>query len=175
MTHHVSTHHLDLGQLWQCPVMWCSHWKGTPQDCIDHIRLRHHVGLSVKTANMGKWFPPWTVTHVACSAALKPNVSGISTDVELFSEHGAQLLHHYRVYSECVSHSSLRGNFKAKLSDFTNQACAEARLVAKRGRDSSTESGLLPSRPAPSPTHHMPDDDPPALKAARSLPARSAT
>ena len=24
-------------------MLWCSHWKGTPHDCIDHIRLRHHV------------------------------------------------------------------------------------------------------------------------------------
>ena len=31
--------------------------------------------------------------------------------------------------------------FITKLSDFTNRACTEARSVAKRGRDSSTESG----------------------------------
>ena len=93
----------------QCPESWCSHWKGTPQDCIDHIRLRHHAGLSVKTASLGKWFPPWTV-------ALKPNASGIATDVVLFSQHGARLVHHYRVYGEYVSHSSLHGTFMAKLS-----------------------------------------------------------
>ena len=39
MTRHVSTYHLDLEQLWRCSVSWCSLWKGTPQDCIDHIRL----------------------------------------------------------------------------------------------------------------------------------------
>ena len=22
--------HLDLGQLWRCPVSWCTKWKGTP-------------------------------------------------------------------------------------------------------------------------------------------------
>ena len=47
MARHVSMYHLDLGQLWWCPVLWCSYWKGTPQDCIDHIRLRHHVGLTL--------------------------------------------------------------------------------------------------------------------------------
>ena len=52
-----------------------------PQDCIDHIRVWHHVGISVKTANLGKWFPPWTVTRSAWNTALKTNVSGISTDV----------------------------------------------------------------------------------------------
>ena len=97
MARHVSTYHLDLGQLWRCQVLWCSHWKGTHQDCIDHIRLRHHVGLSVKTANLRKWFPPWTVTRVAWSVALKPNVLGIATDVVLFSEHWVGLVHHYQV------------------------------------------------------------------------------
>ena len=43
--------------------------------------------------------------------------------------------------------------------------------MAKRGRDSYTESGLSPSRPALSllgPTHHTPDHDPPARKAVRA-------
>ena len=105
------------------------------------------------------------MTRIAWSAALKPNVV-------LFSEYGAQLVHHYRVYGDCVSHGSLRGTFMAKLSDFTNRACAEARSVAKLGRDWSTESGLSPSRLAPSPlgpNHHTPDDDPPARKAARAV------
>ena len=44
--------------------------------------------------------------------------------------------------------------------------------MAKHGRDSSTESGSSPSRPAPSPlgpTHHTPDHDHPAQKAARAV------
>ena len=150
-------------------MLWCSHWKGTPQDCIDHFRLQHHVGLSVKTANLGKWFPPWTVTRVAWSVALKPNVSGIATDVVLFSEHGARL---YRVYREYVSHNSLRGTFMTMLSDFTNRAFAEAWSVAKRGQDSSTESGSSPSRPASlplRPTHLTPNYEPSAHKAARAV------
>ena len=53
----------------------------------------------------------------------------------------------------------------AKLSDFTNRACAEARSVAKCGRDSSIESGSSPLGP----TRRPPDDDPPAQKAARSV------
>ena len=56
----------------------------------------------------------------------------------------------------------------AKLSEFTNQACAEAQSVAKHGRNSSTESGLSPNHPAPSPlrpARRMPDHDPPARKA----------
>ena len=52
-----------------------------------------------------------------------------------------------------------------RLSDFMHCACAEARSVAKRGRDSSTESVASPRRPAQSPqgpTHCTPDQVLPA-------------
>ena len=32
MVRHVSSFHLDLAQLWRCPVTWCTQWKDTPQD-----------------------------------------------------------------------------------------------------------------------------------------------
>ena len=38
MYRHVAKFHLDLAQLWRCPVSWCTMWKGTPQDCMDHVR-----------------------------------------------------------------------------------------------------------------------------------------
>ena len=63
MARHVSSFHLDLGQLWRCPVLWCTQWKGIPQDCIDHIWAKHHVGVSVRTASLGKWFPHWTASR----------------------------------------------------------------------------------------------------------------
>ena len=116
MAHHVSSFHLDLGQLWMCPVSWCTQWKSTPQDCIDHIRKKHNVGDSVKTASLGKWFPPWTVTRAEWHTALKPKVSGIYTDTALFSEHGAQLVHHYRVSRDCAAHASLRGSYMIDFS-----------------------------------------------------------
>ena len=47
MARHVSSFHLDLGQLWRCPVSWCTQWKGTPQDCVDHVCQKHNVGYSV--------------------------------------------------------------------------------------------------------------------------------
>ena len=96
MFRHVANYHLELAQLWWCPVSWCTQWKGTPQDCIDHIRLVHSVPATVKAANLGRWFPPWTVTpgHVA----LKATVSGVSTDALLFSRSGTPLVHRYRVF-----------------------------------------------------------------------------
>ena len=63
MVRHVANYHLELAQLWRCPVSWCTVWKGTPQDCMEHLRLAHVVPASVRTANLGKWFPPWIVTR----------------------------------------------------------------------------------------------------------------
>ena len=38
MYQHVAKFHLDLALLWRCPVSWCTVWKGTPHDCMDHVR-----------------------------------------------------------------------------------------------------------------------------------------
>ena len=35
MFRHVTKFHLDL---WQCPVYWCTVWKGMTQNCMDHVR-----------------------------------------------------------------------------------------------------------------------------------------
>ena len=43
-------------------LKWCTVWKGTAQDCIDHMRRVHKVPLSVKVANLARFFLPWTVT-----------------------------------------------------------------------------------------------------------------
>ena len=77
---------------------------------------------------------------------VKSKVSGISTDVVLFSEYGTQLVHHYWVFGDCVTHASLRGSFMIDLLYFTTRACAEARWVAKRSCDSSAGSDVLPDR-----------------------------
>ena len=87
MNRHVVNYHLNLAQLWHCPVSGCTVWKGTPQDCMDHLRVAHAVPAAVKSANLGKWFPqkPWTVRRQTWPDTLKPPNSGISTDVLLFS------------------------------------------------------------------------------------------
>ena len=42
---HVALYHLDLAQLWRCPVAWCPVWKGTSQENVDHMRRAHNTGL----------------------------------------------------------------------------------------------------------------------------------
>ena len=48
MYRHVGTYHLDLAQLWPCPVSWCTVWKGMPQDCMYHVRgcMMYHGTLN---------------------------------------------------------------------------------------------------------------------------------
>ena len=65
----------------------------------------------------------------------------------LFGENGARLVHHYRVFGECVLHSLLRGSAMADLLQFTNRACSDARSAAKRGRDTRDGSAESPGRP----------------------------
>ena len=63
MYRYVARLHLDLAQLWRCPVSWCTVWKGTPQDCMDHLRGSHNVPWEVKSASLEKFLPPWTVSR----------------------------------------------------------------------------------------------------------------
>ena len=96
--HHVARLHLDLAQLWRCPVSWCTVWKGTYQDCMDHLRGSHNVPWEVKSASLEKFIPPWMVSRNVWSEALSAQHSGISTDVLLFSDIHLSLVHHYRVH-----------------------------------------------------------------------------
>ena len=60
---HIALYHMELAQLWRCPVTWCTVWKGTAQDCIDHLRRTHDAPQVVKAANLARYFPLWKVTR----------------------------------------------------------------------------------------------------------------
>ena len=121
---HVSTYHLDLGQLWHCPVSWYTVWKGTPQDCNDHIRGAHDIPLEFKTASLAKYFPPWTVQRQIWADALLPCHSGVSTDVLLFSEMQLALVYHYRVFRKGLPHLAFRRNYLDRLRGLVSQSSA---------------------------------------------------
>ena len=157
----------DIGQLWRCSVSWCTEWKGLYRSHPQETQC----GDLVKTASLGKWFPPWTVTRVEWHTALEPKVSGISTDAALFSEHGAQLVHHYRVSGDCVAQAFMRGSYMVDLLYFTNRACADAHWAAKRNRNSGTRSHSSPDQPVPLPQNvkqRTSEDEPPVRKAPRA-------
>ena len=78
---HIACYHMELAQLWRCPVMWCTVWKGTAQDCIDHMWRVHKVPPSVKVANLARFFPHWTVTREQWTNMILPSISGVNACV----------------------------------------------------------------------------------------------
>ena len=106
MYRHVARCHLDLAQLWRCPVSWCTVWKGAPQDLMDHVRGSHELETLI---------PPWTVTRQVYTDSLTSRHSRISNDILLFSDIGLSLAHHYRVHKRVVPHVVFRRNYMSQL------------------------------------------------------------
>ena len=96
--------------------------EGTAQDCIDHMRRTHKVSLSVKAANLSKFFPAWTVTREQWADMLMPSISGVAIDMLLFSHIGSPLRHHYRLISRTRSHTSFRGTYLRRLRAFLDES-----------------------------------------------------
>ena len=131
---HVALYHLDLAQLWRCPVGWCPVWKGTSQDCIDHMRRAHNTPISVKAGNLARWFPPWTVTREQWHSMSRPSVSGIAIDTFLFSCIGTPLFHRYRVFDRLGSHPAFRKPYMPKLFLFLKESDSESIRRSHRRR-----------------------------------------
>ena len=106
---HMMNVHLELGQLWRCPVEWCTVWKDSVGDGLSHLHEKHGGSQYVAMKKLGKFFPPWTVSRDLWQTALRPDVSGIAVNVRLFHEAGCRLVHKYRVYMDPFPHPALRG------------------------------------------------------------------
>ena len=115
MYRHVARLHLDLVQLWRCPIAWCTTWKGSPQDCLEHVRSGHDAPWVSKTASIEKYAPPWTVRRQLWTDSLRIEHSGISMDMLLFSEVGMPLTQHYRVYKGGLPHAVFHTDYLSRL------------------------------------------------------------
>ena len=143
---HVAMFHLDLAQLWRCPVGWCPVWKGTSQDCIDHMRRAHNSPMTMKAGNLSRWFPPWTVTREQWHNMSRPSVSGIAIDTFLFSRIGIPLLHRYRVFDRFGSHPAFRTPYMKNIFLFLKESDSEAIRRSHRRRARELAAGM--SQPA---------------------------
>ena len=158
---HIALNHMELAQLWRCPVTWCTVWKGTAQDCVDHMRRAHDIPTLVKAANLARWFPPWTVTGEQWSSMSRPAVSGIAVDILLFSRIGVPLFHRYRVFDCPGTHGAFRGTYMRRMHAFLeasdaaslrrcHRRCArdiEARMSRTSLRDTEDRTPDVSSRP----------------------------
>ena len=77
---HMMCCHLDLGQLWRCPVEWCAVWKGSVRECREHFNDKHSGSVTLDFENVSRSFPPWTVPGDLWERALQLEVSGIAVD-----------------------------------------------------------------------------------------------
>ena len=138
---HVARLHLDLVQLWRCPIAWCTTWKGSPQDCLEHLRNGHDVPWISKTASIEKYAPPWTVRRALWTESLRVEHSGISTDILLFSELGLSLTQHYRVYRGGLPHAVFRTDYIERLRALLPPP---RRLEVKTASPPETRRGATP-------------------------------
>ena len=131
--------HLDLVQLWRCPIAWCTTWKGSPQDCLEHLRSGHDAPWISKTASIEKYAPPWTVCRELWTDSLRVEHSGISTDILLFSEVGLSLAQHYRVYKGGLPHAVFRTDYIDRLRSLLRSS-GQSGSAPETGRTSTPKS-----------------------------------
>ena len=129
---HMMVHHLDLGQLWRCPVEWCAVWKGSVRECRDHFNEKHSSSETITFDRISKTFPAWTVPQDFWTKALQPEISGIAVDVMLFHKSGRKLVHTYRVHRDPLPHPALREGRISKLILLANRAMSIAKLTQLR-------------------------------------------
>ena len=115
-------------------MSWCTVWKGTPQDCMDHVRGAHDVPWDVKSTSLEMFVPPWTVRRQVWSDSLVANHSGISTDVLLFSDINLSLTHHYRVHKRGLPHIAFRKNYLTRLHISVSETSRHTRHGRRRLR-----------------------------------------
>ena len=97
---HMIKFHLELGQLWRCPVEWCTVWKGSVSDCLGYLQDKH---------GGSQYVAPWTMPRDLWRTSLRPDASGIAVDARLFHEVGCWLVHKHCVYKDSFPHPALWG------------------------------------------------------------------
>ena len=108
---------------------WCAVWKGSVKDCLDHLCSKHDGAQLMAMKTLGKFVPPWTVSREFWQAALRPDMSGVETDVRLFHESGCRFVHRYRIYKDPMPHVSLQGKVVANLIMFVHRATTHLHLA----------------------------------------------
>ena len=73
---HMIAFHLELAQLWRCPVEWYAVWKGSVREYLEHLAEKHGGSTFVAMENVEKFFLPWTLTQSVWLHALCPDFRG---------------------------------------------------------------------------------------------------
>ena len=110
--------------------------------------------LSVKAANLARFFPPWTVTREQWADMMMPSISGVAIDTLLFSSVGSPLCHHYRIISRTGSHAAFRGMYLRQLRVFlkVSDSAVVRRLHHQLARELAARIALPMDTPASAPS-----------------------
>ena len=120
----VSNYHLELAQLWRCPVYHMERYA---------TRLCGPLTSGTSSAIIRENFKPGKmVSTVDCQASdverrAEPAYVWCLYRLQLFSECGTQLVHHYRVFARGISHISLCRSHLTNLRTFITQSEAVGR------------------------------------------------
>ena len=85
---HMMCCHLDLGQLWRCPVEWCAVWKGSVRECLEHFNDKHSGSATLDFENVSRSFPPWTVPRDLGDKGTSAGSVGHSSGCEIVPRSG---------------------------------------------------------------------------------------
>ena len=130
------------------------------------MRQTHKVPLSVKTANLAKYFPAWTVTRDQWADMLMPSISGVAIDTLLFSRIGSPLCHRYRLISRTGCHAAFRGKYLRCLRAFLDES--DSAVVCRLHRRLAQELATRVAKSTDSPVSGHPRSPPSHKTVSRS-------
>ena len=111
MYRHMARLHLDLVQLWRCPIAWCTTWKGSPA-----LRSMHRRGLCVESCGRIRY--EWSIP-----------VSPLTYCYYI----------HYRVYRGGLPHAVFRTDYIERLRSLL-QSSGQPASPPETGRGSTPKS-----------------------------------
>ena len=121
-----------------CSGLYCS-----------YMRRIHKVPLSMKAANLARFFPPWTVTREQWADMMMPSISGVAIDTLLLSRLGSPLCHRYQIISRTGSHAAFRGTYLRRLRVFLEES--DSALVCRLHQQLAQELAARIALPMDSP------------------------
>ena len=95
----------------------------------------HVIPPIVKTANLARWFPPWTVTREQWTSMTRPAISGVAVDTLLFSRIGVTLFHRYRIVNRSGTYGAFRGSYMRRLHAFLEDVTSLRRRHRRCAQD----------------------------------------
>ena len=128
--------------------------------------------LSVKVANLARFFPAWTVTREQWADMMMPSISRVAIDTLLFSRIGSPLCHRYRLISRTGSHAAFRGTYLRRLCAFLEES--DSAMVRRLHHRLAQELATRVAPPADSPASVQPRRTPDCFSVTTTaLPERS--